>query len=372
MERQLSALVGGLLARDWTVTVIARRCDVLSHPRLRFVRVRGPRRPFSLAYPWFMAVGTWLVRGHRRGVVHTTGAIVLNRVDLSTVHYCHHAARSRADARRGTSAQLAKRLNAVIAARMKVLGERYIFERTRHLVSSSDGVAAELREELGVDDARLSMIPNGVDTAAFGRDPDVRQTGRERFRLETADFVALFLASDWERKGLEFAIRAIATVRGARLLVIGSGDEARYTALADECGSTARVLFGGPTADLAPCYAAADVFVLPTEYDSAPLALHEAAASGLPLVATRMNGSENVVLDGKTGWHVERDALDIARRLCLLRDDPELAARMGAAAREAAQRFDWNAIVERYVDLYCLLGFAPSDDSFGALAIAGG
>ena len=63
----LEALIGQLLQREWEVVVVARRCDIPAHPRLRFVRVPGPRRPFSIAYPWFMLLGSVLVLKARPG-----------------------------------------------------------------------------------------------------------------------------------------------------------------------------------------------------------------------------------------------------------------------------------------------------------------
>ena len=75
MERQLTELIGGLLEDGFEVSVISRTCRVPAHPRLEWVRVRGPARPFPLAYPWFLLVGSALVRRRARGVVHSTGAI---------------------------------------------------------------------------------------------------------------------------------------------------------------------------------------------------------------------------------------------------------------------------------------------------------
>src|SRR3954451_15743574 len=94
MEVQLSQLIGGLLARGVDVTVISRTCDLEPHPSLRWMRVPGPARPFVLAFPWFFVVGSLLLRRHRRGIVHSTGAIVANRIDVCTVHLCHRAAKN--------------------------------------------------------------------------------------------------------------------------------------------------------------------------------------------------------------------------------------------------------------------------------------
>ena len=89
----------GLLRRGWHVRVIARRCDVAASPRLRFVRVAGPRRPFPLGYPWFWLVGGVLLHRHRVGLVHGVGANAPQRMDVLTVHFLHRAAQRRASER---------------------------------------------------------------------------------------------------------------------------------------------------------------------------------------------------------------------------------------------------------------------------------
>src|SRR4051794_16156682 len=123
MERQLGILASGLLERGHRVTVVAGRCELPPHPRLRWVRIRGPRRPFSLWYPWFLVAASIAVWRRRAGIVHTTGALVLNRADVSTVHFCHrafHAGGGGLQARRVTAGY---RVNAWVTSVMSRLAE---------------------------------------------------------------------------------------------------------------------------------------------------------------------------------------------------------------------------------------------------------
>ena len=146
MERQLAELVVGLLGREYRVTVVARRCEVAPHPHLRWIRVPGPSRPFSVAYPWFFLIGSLLVWHLREGLLHTTGAVVLNNADVSTVHFCHRAVRQRTTLLRASRQGMLYRLNAWMASRMSLLAERFCYRprRTRHLVAVSNGVAQEI------------------------------------------------------------------------------------------------------------------------------------------------------------------------------------------------------------------------------------
>jgi UDP-glucose:(heptosyl)LPS alpha-1,3-glucosyltransferase len=115
-------------------------------------------------------------------------------------------------------------------------------------------------------------------------------------------------------------------------------------------------------------YAAADAFVLPTAYEAFPLVALEAAASGVPLLVTAVNGVEDLLQDGHGGWFIVPEGQDIARRLNQLRSDPELARAMPARARAAAARYSWEAMVEAYLAIYQEL--APPARSPGALATA--
>lgn len=357
MERQLGELCGGLLARGYQVVVIARRCELAPHPRLRWIRVRVPRRPFSLAYAAFFAAGSLAVRRHRTGVLHTTGAVVFNRADVSTVHFCHHGFSAAGGAPQTARPSWGHRLNAAAAAWMSRTAERFCFRRgrTRRLVAVSGGVARELERFLPDQRGAVAVIPNGVDRARFAPGRDARAAARERLGLAAGDLVALFVGGDWERKGLRFAIEGVADADGWHLVVVGRGDEARHRAHARRHGAGERVHFAGTTSEPAGYYAAADAFLLPTAYEAFPLVSLEAAAAGLPLLAARVSGVEELVDDGRNGWFVTRDASAIAQRLRMLREDPALRRRLGAAARADSARYTWERAVDAYVELYATL-----------------
>jgi glycosyltransferase involved in cell wall biosynthesis len=369
MERQLGELCEGLLHRGFWVTVIARRCELPSHPRLRSIRVRVPRRPFSLMYPMFFVVGSLVVHRYRDGLLHTTGAVVANRADLSTVHFCHHGFEAAGGTPRISHAGLVYRLNAAAAARMSRIAERYCFRRarTRHLVSVSNGVARELEDLLGVARARVTVIPNGVDRVGFASDPQARAETRARLGFTDRDLVAIFVGSEWERKGLRFAVDGVARTEHWQLLVLGQGDEKAHRQFAANRNAARRVHFLGARPSPHPYYAGADAFLLPTSYEAFPLVSLEAAASGLPLLISRVSGVEELIDDGVNGWFVDRDPLDIAERLDAL-TDPAVRGAMAAAARRSIEHYEWSRVVDAYARLYEMLTTdnRPPEEPFGA------
>lgn len=356
MERQLRVLITGLVEAGHRVTVISRTCALPPHPRLRWIRVPGPARPFALTYPFFLVAASVLVALRARGLVHATGAIVLNRTTVTTVHFCHSALADLPGFSRASKPGFAYRLNGWIARWMSRAAERWCYRprRVRRLVGVSAGVGRELRQHFPAMGERIEVIPNGVDTDAFAP-PAAARNGAAPDRLQ-----ALFIGSEWKRKGLRVAIEALAGCPQAELTVVGRGDAAGYERLAVELGVADRVSFAGPTTDAARWFQSADLLLLPTVYETFSLVTYEAAACGLPLLVTRVNGVEDLIRDGVNGWVIERDADQIAARLRQLAADPELRRAMGEAARRDSLEHSWARVIERYRALYAELAAETS------------
>jgi glycosyltransferase involved in cell wall biosynthesis len=362
MERQLTELVTGILQRGVSVTVIARRCELPPHPALRFIRVAGPSRPFVIAYPWFFVLASILTLRHRRGVLHTTGAIVMNQAEMSTVHHLHHATFARGGFVSRRRSSLAYRLNAFCAEPLKRAGERWCYRPavTGHVVGGSQGLVRELSEHFPLMAATTSVIPLGVDHAGGDVSSDQRDAVRATLSIHGGQHLALFVGGDWERKGLRLAIEAVAKTPDWHLLVVGSGDIEASTRLAGSLGSEGRTHFAGTPSATARYYAAADAFLLPTAYETFSLVTYEAAAAGLPLLVTRVSGVEDILVDGGNGWFIERDPLQIADRLNALGANADLRRRMGESARRAVEGYSWAAAVDSYHALYARIGRWPT------------
>jgi glycosyltransferase involved in cell wall biosynthesis len=189
--------------------------------------------------------------------------------------------------------------------------------------------AAEYARSLGVREDRIALAPNAVDAALFaapGRPP----------AGELCTF--LYAGRLDAEKGLDVLLEAFRDVPG-ELLLAGSGTEGeRLRALA-----SARVRFlGALDRDaLAPVYAAADAFVLPSRSEPWGMVLNEAAAAGLPLVATEGVGAAyDLIEDGVNGFRVPVDDVGaLAAALRRLAGDPALREAAGLASRRIVERF---------------------------------
>jgi UDP-glucose:(heptosyl)LPS alpha-1,3-glucosyltransferase len=346
-EAQAGRLAQAMADSGWDVTVIARRCAV---PGVRWIRIRGPRRPALVAFPWFFAAASLAAIRHRGGITHSTGSVAAVRTDVSTVHFCHAAYLSGGHPSRARRRNPAHRLNAWAAERLGALAERLCYRpgRALALVAVSHGVAREIESHFPAMAPHVRVIPNGVDRDAFRPDPEARARVRADLVTADEDLLALFVGGDWARKGLAVAVEAVAKAPGWRLVVAGDGDGRGLAALAARRGVADRVLHVGPVERPGPYYAAADAFVLPTAYETFSLVSYEAAAAGLPLICTRVSGIEDILRDGETGFEVPRDAGAIAEKLTALREDPDLRMRLGAAARASTEGYDWADAATAY------------------------
>lgn len=351
MERQLAELVLGLRGLGREVSVIARTCELPDESGVVFHRVRGPARPFLLAYPWFLVAGSLAVRRHKRGAVQATGAIVLNRVDGIAVHCCHQVHRATAP-RPGR----VRRWHARIVGLVSRVSEQLCFRanRSARFICVSEGLAEEMRAHYPALAERVVTIHNGVDTEAFV--PGARRTQARALRAELGipaeRLVVAFVGGDWGHKGLRLAIEALAQAPEWDLVVAGRGHAGDYQQLADALGVGERVHWLGVVRDIPVVYGLADAFVLPSGYETFSLVTFEAAASGLPILATPVNGVRELIEDGQNGFLIDACSATIAERLRLLAADPQLRQRLGRAARESALRFRWEATVAAHDELY--------------------
>jgi UDP-glucose:(heptosyl)LPS alpha-1,3-glucosyltransferase len=357
MERQLTDLIVGLRELGHTVTVIARTCELPRGTDVEFHRVRGPSRPFVLAYPWFLLAGSLAVRRWRKGIVQATGAIVLNDVDVVTIHYCHQVGVSTASRQTWLF-----RAHIKLVAVLKRLGERICFASNRKAtyVCVSEGVAQEMRRYFPALAERTLAIQNGVDTVQFapGRYAGRALELRRGLGVSEGRLVLAFVGGEWERKGLRAVLEALPAAREWDLLVAGEGEESRYRELARSLGVGDSVRWLGVTREVEVLYALADAFVLPSDYETFSLVTFEAAASGLPVLATPVNGIRELIVDGENGFSITPTASVIAERLSRLAVDPALRARLGSAARSAALQFGTERMVKRHHDLYASLAAA--------------
>jgi UDP-glucose:(heptosyl)LPS alpha-1,3-glucosyltransferase len=156
------------------------------------------------------------------------------------------------------------------------------------------------------------------------RTQELRPSVRSELGYKAADHVVVFAANEFERKGFEPLLRAIALLsdRRVHLLAVGRLNPATYERRISHLGLSDRVRFTGPTNEVARYYAAADVFALPTQYEAWGLVVIEAMACGLPVLTSRLAGAAIAVQEGHGGYLLDdpRSSEEISLKLRRLLD----------------------------------------------------
>lgn len=215
--------------------------------------------------------------------------------------------------------------------------------------------------ERGVPAGRLTVIPNGVDLARFAdTDEPTRDRVRAAYDLESP--IVLFVGTVTPRKRVQDLIDAAARVlpdQDAHLVVVGNLtlDSAYVESVRASVPSTiaGRVTFTGfvPEEELTALYALADIFVLPSAEEGSSIAVTEALAAGLPVVATDIPGIAQQVEHGTHGFLFPVGDTDrLGSHLACLLDDPGERARLADAVEEHATTLSWDRTVERYLAVY--------------------
>jgi D-inositol-3-phosphate glycosyltransferase len=236
------------------------------------------------------------------------------------------------------------------------------------IINCADAICVSCTEEesqfrrlYGDPPGRIEIVAPGVEHAFFA--PGDKRGARHALSLPGGP-VLLFVGRIQPLKGVDVAVRALAELRrpDALLLVVGgasgiegSAEVARVMNLIDELGVRDQVRFVEPQPHhiLSTYYRAADIVVVPSRSESFGLVALEAAACGIPVVASAVGGLLTLVDDGLTGFLVSgRDPSMFADRIRRILDDPSLAASMGVRAAERARRYTWGFAAARLRRVY--------------------
>jgi glycosyltransferase involved in cell wall biosynthesis len=227
----------------------------------------------------------------------------------------------------------------------------------RHVAVSAE-IAAELRERCHVPAAKVTHIPNGIDAAAFAPAADARRS----FRAEVGAArwtVVIAVVGSLDVKGHDDLLAATAAVVAegvdARLVVVGTGWRGgpAIATRAAALGLTSRIHLLGFRDDVPRILAGSDIFVLPSLSEGLSIAIMEAMAASLPVVATAVGGNGELVAEGRTGFLVPaRDARALAAAIGALAREPGLRREMG---RAGAARVGWEFTATKMLDRYAAL-----------------
>ncbi len=240
--------------------------------------------------------------------------------------------------------------------------ETFVVRHADALVCLSEGLHREATER-GIAEQRIHLAPNGADVEGL-RPPPADAMPKVRFDIDDP-FVVGYLGYFFAYEGIDVLLDAFAIFRQemprARLLLVGSGDE--ENALRERVrrlGIETDVMFTGPVAHdaIAPAYAACDLVVYPRRSTRStervtPLKPLEAMAMGRTIIASRVGGLAELIVDGSNGvLSTPGDIADLARTLSLLSADAAARARLARTARRFAESRSWTDLAHCYAPAY--------------------
>ncbi len=293
------------------------------------------RRPVLIKILYYYLI--LLIRGnkiwHATGVSHFRSTII----HLQFIHSSWE--------KQNTHPLTLRGLYAKTLALLNIWLEKLCFQKGKTYIAISQKVADELREHFGITE-NVHIIHHGVDPEKFSPGPSsVRQD------LGIAPNTPCFLfAGSFERKGLETVLEAFGKKSFSfPLLVLGEGNRQHYQAICDRYGLK-NIHFLGKQKNIERFFRAADVFILPTQYEPFGLVILEALSCGIPVITSRCAGAAELIQDGKEGFLLDdpKNADVLAEKISILASQPQIRESMKLAAREVGMKNSWDHVAQKY------------------------
>jgi UDP-glucose:(heptosyl)LPS alpha-1,3-glucosyltransferase len=342
------------LQSDQDVTFVGERFDPTDMEGIRLLPVEG-RVPPGLSHTLsFRYRAERALRSRPFDLTVTFGAECPTG-DVAVVGSVHRAWLAQRGAIQTPAGPLPSTVRYALPRHLAVLGlERTYFRspRLRSVLATSRQTADEVVAAYDLDPDIVSVVPNGFDPDEFNGAVRVAERATRRSRLGwDGSVVLLFVGNELHRKGFATLLEAVALLGDPRLRVevVGAASLGPYHRRIEALGLSDRVWWHGSQADLAPWYAAADLLVLPTQYEPFGNTIIEALATGLPVVTTTLAGASSAVVPDVNGL-LQLDPVDAHELAGLLERalEGEHLADWSAQAGSGLECFEWSAIASRF------------------------
>lgn len=350
------------LRREYNITVFSDQCDL--GEGINWIRVPLPARPVFLRY-WvfqilaFVRYRAWRLSNPTPHLIQSTQGQFL-WPDVCYAHFCHRAYLQN-QWKRSVSQGLrraARWVNHVYNGFV----ERRAFDRAKRIVVPSHGLAKEIGLMYPAIAEKIEVIANPVDAQKLSCPPEFERVSvRNSLGFKGQHRVFSFLAlGDFARKGLDVVIEAVSLLpevhrSRTRVLVIGghAAEIQEYHMKISRAGHPEYFQFVGFQKDPRPYLWVSDVFVFPSMYETFSLAIHEAAAAGLPVIASRgLYGTEDFVIEGRNGWIVTPAAQNVCKAMQSAIELGDELSKMALNARRSVENCGVEEFVSRWRDLY--------------------
>lgn len=363
--QRVEDIPGVLHAHDWRASSRANQGGDGCLGILVWHRVADIPGPQLLKYIWWFAANhiyRWAARrqGVRYDLVYSPGVNCFD-ADLISVHivFAEFVHQVRDELKLGQNAVRfwPRLVHRRLYYRLLMALERRIYGRPdQALVAVSRKVAEDLKNHCGRN-GPLPLVYHGLDLKRFNpqRRAELRPASRRVLNLSAESFALLLVGNDFKKKGLGYAVQAVAMVSSPRLhlLVVGEDDPAPYAGLIQSAGLQGRVRFLPIRPDVEFYYAAADLYAGPSLEDAFALPPAEAMACGVPAIVSRRAGVSEIITHEKDGLILEdpTDVQTLSRHMQSLLEQDDRRTMMGELASRTAEQYTWEKNVEEMKQL---------------------
>jgi glycosyltransferase involved in cell wall biosynthesis len=236
--------------------------------------------------------------------------------------------------------------------------EKEAAQKATLIVTVSRYSAEKIVQLYDVDEAKIRIVPNGVDTQRFK--PDEHCLELKHKIGGNSKHIILFVGNLIPRKGLQFLIEAAKHVtkksKDTKFVVVGDGPLKNHLiSYSEKQGVSDKFAFLGNVSEamLHQLYNCADVFASPSIQEGQGITLLEAQATAKPVVAFNVSAINEVVKNTETGLLVKPSSLELADAISQLLSDPSLREKMGHSGREfVRENFSWDILAQRMFQVY--------------------
>ncbi len=234
--------------------------------------------------------------------------------------------------------------------------EKHVLERgCKKIVANSNRVRNEILSNYNVSEEKVLTIYNGINLDMFKMDPKMREKSRELLCINESDSVLMFAGHEFGRKGLQYIISSLPSLKeNVKLLVVGKDGPNYFRNMASKLNVDNRIIFTGLSRNIEEYYAASDVFVFPTLYEPFGFVILEAMSAGLPVITSKLAGASELITDGHDGILLEdpTDSSEIADKISLLLGSPRMMMQMGRNGRRTAEKHSWDEVAKKMLGVY--------------------
>ena len=236
--------------------------------------------------------------------------------------------------------------------------KQYTGKGVSRIIAISDMIKSDIVKYHNIDPQKIDVVYNGVDLKRFnpGNKNRYREVMRKKLSLGE-EFVILYISNNFRLKGLITLIKSLGELKNSgkdfKALIVGRGNVAPYSKLAEKLDCLENLIFLGHVGEIEKYYAASDLYVHPTFYDSCSLVVTESLASGLPVITTIYDGASGIMENGKDGF-VMRDPKDhraLAEKISRFFND-EFRQKASIAARKKAEQYPAEKNCEDIINIY--------------------